>query len=119
MTGTIENQKTDGVNQSIEYPMNILDFQKMFPDEAACLKYLERTRWPKGFICSKCATVGEPFRIPKRLHVLKCRTCHYETSITAGTVMHRSKLLFSCGFGLLISFQHRPLAYRQSSFRKN
>jgi len=91
MAGTIENQKTDSVNQSTEYPMNILDFQKMFSDEAVCLKYLERMRWPKGFICSKCATVGEPFRIPKRLRVLKCRACHYETSITAGTVMHRSK----------------------------
>jgi hypothetical protein len=91
MTGIIENQKTNSVKQSLEYPMNILDFQKMFSDEAACLKYLERMRWPKGFICSNCATIGEPFRISKRLRVLKCRACHYETSITAGTVMHRSK----------------------------
>jgi Transposase zinc-ribbon domain len=71
--------------------MNILDFQKMFPDEIACLKYLERVRWPGGFICSRCSKAGEPFRIPKRLRVLKCRACHYETSVTAGTVMHRSK----------------------------
>lgn len=91
MTGTIDNQKTDVINQSIEYPMNTLDFQKMFPDEAACLKYLERMRWPNGFTCGKCFTVGEPFRIPKRLRVLKCRNCHYETSITAGTIMNRSK----------------------------
>ena len=81
MTGTIDNHKTDIVNQSIEYPMNILDFQKMFPDEVACLKYLERMRWPNGFTCSKCSTMGEPFRISKRLRVLKCRSCHYETSI--------------------------------------
>ncbi len=91
MTGTIDNQKTDTANQSIEYPMNILEFQKMFPDEAACLKYLERMRWPNGFTCSKCSTVGDPFRIPKRLRVLICRSCRYETSVTAGTVMHRSK----------------------------
>lgn len=91
MTGTIDNQQTDIVNRSIEYPMNILEFQKMFPDEAACLKYLERMRWPNGFTCSKCSQVGEPFRNSKRLRVLKCRSCHYETSITAGTVMHRSK----------------------------
>ena len=91
MTDTIDDQKTNIIDQSIEYPMNILEFQKMFPDEASCLKYLERMRWPNGFACSKCAEVGEPFRISKRLRVLKCRSCLYETSITAGTVMHRSK----------------------------
>ena len=91
MTDTIDDQKTNIIDQSIEYPMNILEFQKMFPDETACLKYLERMRWPNGFVCSKCYEVGEPFRISKRLRVLKCRSCLYETSITAGTVMHRSK----------------------------
>lgn len=63
----------------------------MFPDESACLAYLEEMRWPNGFICPKCSTAGSPFRIPTRTRVLKCRACHYETSITAGTVMHRSK----------------------------
>ena len=91
MAGPIDNQKTDIVNQSIEYPRNILEFQKMFPNEMACLKYLEHMRWPNGFTCSKCSEVGEPFRISKRLRVLICKFCRYETSVTAGTVMHRSK----------------------------
>jgi len=90
MTGTIGNKITY-VDKSIGYPVNILEFQKMFPDEAACLKYLERMRWPNGFCCPKCSQIGEPFRISKRPRVLKCRACHHETSITAGTVMHRSK----------------------------
>jgi ISXO2-like transposase domain/Transposase zinc-ribbon domain len=91
MTDTIGNQKND-VTKLIDCPMNILEFQKMFPDEVACIKYLERMRWPDGFCCSKCAQVGEPFRIVKRPRVLKCRACLHETSITAGTVMHRSKI---------------------------
>jgi len=90
MTDTIGNQKND-IKKPIDCPMNILEFQKMFPDEAACLKYLEHMRWPNGFACSKCSVVGEPFRIPKRMRVLVCRSCRYETSVTAGTVMHRSK----------------------------
>ena len=90
MTDTIGDQKND-VNKPIDCPMNILEFQKMFPDELACVKYLERMRWPNGFCCSKCSEVGEPFKISKRPRVLKWKTCHYETSITAGTVMHRSK----------------------------
>ena len=90
MADTIDNQK-NGADKPIDYPMNILEFQKMFPDETACLKYLERMRWPNGFCCGKCSQIGEPFRILKRPRVLKCKACHYETSITAGTVMHRSK----------------------------
>ena len=91
MRGTIGDQQTNIIDQSIEYPMNILEFQKMFPNEAACLKYLERMRWPNGFACSKCSEIGDPFRIQTRLRVLVCRSCRYETSVTAGTVMHRSK----------------------------
>jgi hypothetical protein len=74
-----------------ESPVTYLDFQRMFPDEAACLLYLEKMRWPNGFVCEKCSTIGEPFKFAARPHVLKCRVCHQDASITAGTVMHRSK----------------------------
>lgn len=74
-----------------EFPANQIEFQRMFPDEAACLRYLEKLRWPGGFKCPDCEAVGEPYRIPKRPRVLKCRSCLEETSLTAGTVMHRSK----------------------------
>lgn len=76
---------------TLECPTTLLDFQRMFPDESACLHYLERMRWPTGFVCEECAKPGEPFRIAVRPKVLKCRSCQYESSITAGTVMHRSK----------------------------
>ena len=72
-------------------PENQLDFQRMFPDEAACLKYLENMRWPNGFICEECSVVGEPFRISTHPRKLKCRSCHHVESVTSGTVMHRSK----------------------------
>lgn len=74
-----------------EYPITLLDFQRMFPDEAACLRYLERIRWSDGFVCEKCSIRGEPFRFAARSKVLKCRSCHQDASVTAGTVMHRSK----------------------------
>ena len=74
-----------------DFPANLLDFQRMFPDEAACLRYLERLRWVGGFACERCRAVGEPFRLATRSRVLKCRFCLHETSVTAGTVMHRTK----------------------------
>src|SRR5262245_18167989 len=91
MTNEIQNQPLAIIDLPLEYPINLLDFQKMFPDEIACLRYLEQMRWPNGFVCEQCCNVSEPFRITDRPRVLKCRSCHYEASITAGTVMHRSK----------------------------
>jgi hypothetical protein len=69
----------------------VLGFQRLFPNEAACLRYLEQLRWPGGFTCEQCGAIGEPFRLATRLRVLKCRSCHHETSVTAGTVMHRTQ----------------------------
>lgn len=74
-----------------DYPVTYLDFQRMFPDENACLRYLEKMRWPHGFMCSQCSIAGEPFQFAARPKVLKCKACHQDSSVTAGTVMHRSK----------------------------
>lgn len=75
-----------------ECPTNQLEFQRMFPDEAACLRYLEKMRWPDGFICKECSFAGEPFRLLAHPRKLKCRSCHHVESVTSGTVMHRSKV---------------------------
>jgi len=77
--------------EPLNFPKNFLDFHRIFPSEAACLQYLEQLRWPVGFTCEKCGAVGEPYRIAPRPRLLKCRFCLHETSVTAGTVMHRTR----------------------------
>lgn len=72
-------------------PENQLDFQRLFSNEADCLQYLEKMRWPEGFVCEKCLTAGEPFRILTHPRKLKCRSCLHVESVTANTVMHRCK----------------------------
>lgn len=78
-------------NSYLECPVTYLDFQQLFPNEAACLRYLEKIRWPKGFVCEKCAVTGEPFRVVTYPRKIKCRACHHLTTVTADTVMHKSK----------------------------
>lgn len=75
----------------VDQPQSLLEFQRAFPDEAACADYMERVRWPDGFHCPDCGVVGTPTRFVAKPEVLRCRTCLHETSLTAGTVMHRSK----------------------------
>ena len=37
-----------------EFPRSLIEFQRRFPDEAACAKYLFAARWPQGFLCPSC-----------------------------------------------------------------
>jgi hypothetical protein len=67
-----------------------IEFQKVFPDEASCAAYLFERRWPQGFVCP-CG--GRRYsELKSRAYTYECRDCRRQTSITAGTVMHRSHL---------------------------
>jgi hypothetical protein len=85
-----------------EFPRSLPQFQKFFPDDAACVKYLEAMKWPDGFVCPTCQHQGEPFRLSRRsvgvAVVLRCRSCRRNTSLTAGTVMHSSHTRLSTWF---------------------
>lgn len=70
------------------FPEGIIAFQTMFPDEAACERYLFALRYPSGFICPKCdSTRGSEY---DGLRVMQCAN-HHLTSLTAGTAMHKTK----------------------------
>src|SRR5262245_60102633 len=67
----------------------LMDFQKRFPDEAACLAYLEKLRWPNGFRCPNCEhDVG--YRLEYR-QLIQCAVCRQQVSATAGTIVHKTK----------------------------
>lgn len=45
-----------------KFPDSLPAFQRMFPDDGACARYLEAIRWRSGFACPRCADQAEPFR---------------------------------------------------------
>ena len=71
-------------------PPTFLSFQRMFPDEKAAAEYFARWRWPEGFICPVCQSKRYS-RIETR-GLWQCLDCSHQTSVTAGTVMHRTKV---------------------------
>lgn len=71
-------------------PPSVADFDARFPDEEACAEALARHRWPDGFVCPECD--GEGWRLRSKRFTWECRACGKQTSVTAGTVMHRSKI---------------------------
>ena len=46
---------------NLPFPESLPEFQGLFPDDAACASYLEKSRWSEGFVCPHCGSVGEPF----------------------------------------------------------
>ena len=81
-----------------KFPDSLPAFQRMFPDDAACARYLEAIRWRSGFACPRCADQAEPFRFAARPGVLRCRACKRDMSLTAGTVMERTHTPLSIWF---------------------
>ena len=81
------------------FPTTLPEFQRVFPDDKACARYLEHLRWPTGFTCPKCGNIGEPYRFAKRTSlVLRCRACHTNVSLTATTVMQSTHTPLSVWF---------------------
>src|SRR3990172_3390232 len=66
-----------------------MELQARFRDEEACRAYLAESRWPDGFRCPACGH-GDALELPGRL-LWRCRACGRDTSVTAGTVLHRTR----------------------------
>jgi len=82
--------------KQLSYPHSILEFSQQFPDEESCEEYLYQSRWPDGFICPSCGDTEFYFHKERRL--FRCKSHDHQTSLTAGTIMHRSKISLQLWF---------------------
>jgi transposase-like protein len=73
----------------VDYPRTFQETDHWFRDDAACREYIRRLRWPVGFICPHCGVSGEPWSMSDKL--LRCRSCHARTSLTAGTIFEGTR----------------------------
>jgi hypothetical protein len=65
-------------------------FLKSYGTEQQCREALLALRWPDGFVCPRCVC-----RTGHALHgrpVTQCAKCRKQTSLTAGTIFHCTKL---------------------------
>lgn len=71
-----------GARECPGYPATWRDFLTWFPNEAACVAYLENLRWPQGFSCPHCGGAGWRTACARWV----CGGCGRRVSVTAGTV---------------------------------
>ncbi len=76
---------------------SLSQFQETFPDETSCAAFLLKRRWSKGFVCPGCGE-QRAAALKSRAYTYECLDCGRQTSATAGTVMHRSKLPLTSWF---------------------
>ena len=72
-----------------DYPGNLIEFETRFVTEQACRQYLERLRWPQGFVCPNCRS-SQAWRV-QRGNLWFCATCRRQTSVTAGTIFEGTR----------------------------
>lgn len=72
-----------------DYPRDWAEFLDWFPDEAKCRQYLAGLRWPEGYVCPRCAAIGQPFQASGAR--LICRHCRHQGTVTAGTIFEKTR----------------------------
>ncbi|MGA2513425.1 MAG: IS1595 family transposase [Candidatus Limnocylindrales bacterium] len=72
----------------IDYPVSRAEFERRFGSEAPCRTYLERVRWPEGFVCPGCG--GRRNWLTGR-GLYRCAACARGSSVTAGTIFAGSR----------------------------
>jgi transposase-like protein len=78
-----------------DYPQTLLELERRFSSEVACIEYLAALRWPAGWTCPRCAGV-DVWSI-RRARWL-CDHCLYEMSTTAGTIFQDTHLPLTLWF---------------------
>lgn len=84
--------------RGVDYPATYQQLLAWFPDDAACLDYLASLRWAEGFVCPGCGG-GEYWRTGAGLWM--CKRCQRRTSVTAGTIFHRTRTPLSTWFAAI------------------
>ena len=76
--------------------MSLPEFMKNYGKEEQCYKVLYELRWPKGFECPVCGYNNGCLITTRALY--ECYRCGHQTSLTAGTIFHCTKLPLTTWF---------------------
>ena len=67
----------------------MFEFQCRFLTEEDCQRHIFKVRWPGGYKCPRCD--HDQFYFHKTRNLYTCKECNYQTSVTAGTLFHKTK----------------------------
>jgi transposase len=93
--------------QSSESRYTIMDFERDFPDDAACMDWLMVYLYPEGIFCPKCQKVTKHHRVKART-CYACQFCGHQEYPMRGTIFQDSATSLKLWFhGIFLMSQTR------------
>ena len=71
------------------HPKTLIEFMELYPTEDACRQAIIEHRWPDGFVCPRCGHQRAWYLRGRGLY--ECACCHHQGSLTAGTILARTR----------------------------
>lgn len=87
-----------------EFPKDAMAFYRAFGTDEQCEQTLFNMRWPKGFICPNCGH-DDGYELSER-RLIQCTVCRHQTSVTAGTIFHKTHLPLTLWFAIIYEIAH-------------
>ena len=79
-------------NIQFQRGLSLIEFMKLYGQEGLCEAYLEKTKWGKGFECSKCQSKDFRRITYKDQVMYRCKSCKHRNSLKQGTLFENTKL---------------------------
>lgn len=73
----------------LSYPKNMSELMARFFTEESCRDYVEKLRWPEGYVCLKC---GNKKVWKTKRGTAFCSQCQHQQSVSAGTLFQDSRI---------------------------
>ncbi|WP_420385785.1 7TM diverse intracellular signaling domain-containing protein [Roseivirga sp.] len=89
--------------------LNLEQFQKIFPDQATCYRFLEKLKWGNGYHCSKCGNTK--YLEGKTKFMRRCSKCGYNESVTSNSIFHGIRFPIEKAFFILYVSNNRQKDY--------
>jgi len=74
--------------RGLHYPGSCAELRAWFPDDEACIDFLDWLRWPTGPVCPKCGRTATTVGAGR---VWRCGGCRKRVSRTAGTIFQDTR----------------------------
>ena len=71
--------------------MNLIEFQQRFTSQASCQHHLFAMKWPGGYKCDTCGHNECYVTTTRTLKLYECKQCRYQSTVTVGTVMEKTR----------------------------
>lgn len=88
----------------MKIPEDAIQFSDQFATEDGCLDFIEEVRWPHGFVCPNCQH-NDGYHLHTR-KLIQCVLCRHQSSVTAGTIFHKTKVPLRAWFYIIFSMAH-------------